>query len=286
MEIDHLTLKKLSIHELNTLVDWAREEGWNPGPHDAEVFYTTDPDGHYGYFLEDEMVAGGSIVSYGGAFGFMGLFIVKSEYRSKGIGRSLWYQRRDLLLSRLASGATIGMDGVVSMQPFYRKGGFETAFRDERHLKTGIAFPSDPHISAIEASDFDSIISYDSQCFGFQRPQFLKPWLNLPGNSCFKYVKDGHLMGFAIMRKAHSGHKICPLFANDGFVAEALYQACLSAAPGEDIFLDIPVTNPAAVELIKRHKTRYVFECARMYYGKEPEVSLHKIFGITTFELG
>lgn len=85
MEIDHLTLKKLSIHELNTLVDWAREEGWNPGLHDAEVLYTTDPDGHYGYFLGDEMVAGGSIVSYGGAFGFMGLFIVKSDYRSMGI---------------------------------------------------------------------------------------------------------------------------------------------------------------------------------------------------------
>ena len=24
---------------------WAEEEGWNPGPHDADVYWATDPDG-------------------------------------------------------------------------------------------------------------------------------------------------------------------------------------------------------------------------------------------------
>ena len=47
-----------------------------------------------------------------------GLFIVKPEYRAMGIGRKLWYQRRDLLISRLHNNASIGMDGVVAMQPF------------------------------------------------------------------------------------------------------------------------------------------------------------------------
>jgi hypothetical protein len=88
------------------------------------------------------------------------------------------------------------------------------------------------------------------------------------------------------MRKAASGYKICSLFATDAAIAEALYQACLNAAPGEEVFLDIPVINPAAVNFIKKYNTTYVFECARMYYGKPPEVALNMIFGITTFELG
>jgi len=46
------------------------------------------------------------------------------------------------------------------------------------------------------------------------------------------------------------------------------------------------MVNQSAVELIKRHKTKFVFECARMYYGKIPEVDIDKAFGITTFELG
>jgi len=34
------------------------------------------------------------------------------------------------------------------------------------------------------------------------------------------------------------------------------------------------------------NKPVYVFECARMYYGKPPVVELDKIFGLTTFEVG
>ncbi|MBS4060598.1 MAG: hypothetical protein KG029_09375, partial [Bacteroidetes bacterium] len=67
------------------------------------------------------------------------------------------------------------------------------------------------------------------------------------------WLSEGKLQGFAIMRKAASGYKICPLFATDVAIAVALYQACLNAAPGEEVFLDIPVTNPAAVNLIKKH---------------------------------
>ncbi|MFK7947270.1 MAG: hypothetical protein AB8G11_06765 [Saprospiraceae bacterium] len=40
------------------------------------------------------------------------------------------------------------------------------------------------------------------------------------------------------------------------------------------------------VALIKKDDAKYVFECARMYYGNPPKVDFNKVFGITTFELG
>ena len=73
------------------------------------------------------------------------------------------------------------MDGVIAMQPFYKKGGFEISFRDERYENVGKGYKIDKNISPIVDNDFDSILGYDKQCFGFSRPQFLKPWLNLPG---------------------------------------------------------------------------------------------------------
>jgi GNAT superfamily N-acetyltransferase len=286
IDIEKLRLKKLNQNELITLVSWAAKEGWNPGPYDAEVFYAADPDGHYGYFDEDQMIAGGSVVSYNGEFGFMGLFIVKPEYRSAGIGRLLWYQRRDLLLSRLKSGASIGMDGVVAMQPFYSKGGFVSAFRDERHELMGSKQNVDRHIARISNEDFPSIIDFDSQCFGFQRSAFQVPWLNIPRNVNFKYESEGNLKGFAVMRKAAIGYKIGPLFADNEIVAQALYAACLNEVPGEMVYLDISSANKSAVELTRKFNTKFVFECARMYYGQPPLVPIHKVFGITTFELG
>jgi len=216
----------------------------------------------------------------------MGFFIVKPEYRSYGIGRKLWYQRRDTLISRLKEGATIGMDGVIDMQSFYNKGGFKIEFRDERHEKTGEKFDVDKSISAIEEKDFDSVLQYDEKCFGFPRPQFLVPWLKQSKVKTFKYSENGKLKGFAVIRKAMKGYKICPLFADNTKIAEEIYKACLNSVVGELLYLDIPVINKDAVALIKKYKTTYVFECARMYYGKPPEIDINKIFGITTFELG
>lgn len=281
-----LEFEKLDFEGLKTLVRWAELEGWNPGPYDADVFWATDPEGFYGYFKDGELIAGGSIVAYGDAFGFMGFFIVKPQFRAHGIGRQLWYQRRDTLLGRLKQGAPIGMDGVVEMQPFYRKGGFEIAFRDERHELIGSKMEVDSRISPIGDSDFEAILEYDRRCFGFYRPQFLKPWLRMPEVKTFQFVDNGRLKGFAVLRKATKGYKICPLFADTANVAEALYKSCLNAVPGQPVYLDIPVSNPAAVALAKKFNTTYVFECARMYYGKAPDVALEKIFGVTTFELG
>ena len=286
MNIDTLKFQKLNLDGLKILVDLAKNEGWNPGSYDAEVFYKTDPDGFWGYFHEKELIAGGSIVSYNGEFGFMGFFIVKPEYRSLGIGRKLWYQRRDTLLSRLKDDAPIGMDGVVDMQPFYQKGGFEIAFRDIRYEKLGESFDIDKNISSIIEEDLSSILTYDKQCFGFSRSKFISLWLKLPDTKTFKYTQDGVLKGFVVVRKAETGYKICPLFADSEYIAKELYKACLNAVKGEFLYLDIPAINQGAINIIKEFDAKYIFECARMYYGKIPNLDTDKIFGVTTFELG
>lgn len=286
MDLNNLQLQQLDLNGLKTLVNWAEAEGWNPGPKDAEVFFATDPEGYYGYYHNGELIAGGSIVSYNGRFGFMGLFIVKPEYRSAGIGKQLWHQRRDTLLSRLNDGASIGMDGVLAMQPFYNQGGFEIAFRDERYVRTGAAYEVHNNISPIIEDDVDAILAYDADCFGFARPQFMQPWLFLPGNKTFKYTEDNIIKGFAVVRKLISGYKIGPLFADNAAIVEELYKAGLNAAQGEQLYIDIPVCNEAAVEMVSEYDAEYVFECARMYYGRPPKVDMYRVFGITSFELG
>ncbi len=286
VNINQLKFTKLDKQGLNILVDWAKSEGWNPGPYDADVFWETDPYGFYGCYYNDKLIAGGSVVSYNGNFGFMGFFIVEPGLRSQGIGRKLWAERRNLLLSRLNPGVPIGMDGVVAMQSFYNNGGFKIAFRDERFARKGEKFDPDLNISFIEGQDISSILEYDKQCFGYPRPQFMKPWLKMPLSKAFKYTMNDKIAGFCVLRKATSGYKIGPLFADDALVAEALYQACLNAVPGEDVFLDIPVINKAAQALVKKYEASYVFECARMYYGMPTKLPLDKIFGISTFELG
>jgi len=37
--IDQLQFQKLDFKGLQILLKWAEEEGWNPGPNDADVFW-------------------------------------------------------------------------------------------------------------------------------------------------------------------------------------------------------------------------------------------------------
>jgi len=286
MNIEDLEFRKLNFQDLKILVEWANNEGWNPGPNDAEVYWATDPNGFYGYYFNESLVAGGAIISYNNEFGFMGLFIVKPEFRTKGIGRKLWYQRRDLLKDRLNHNASIGMDGVIDMQSFYKKGGFEISFKDERYENLGTEFHLDSNITSIKDEDFHEILNYDKQCFGFFRPQFLRPWIKLPENKTFKYVENNNVRGFSIVRKVFNGFKVGPLFADNTKIAEELYKACLNSVIGKPLFIDIPMINKDAIQIINKYNAKYVFECARMYYGQPPRIAMKKVYGITTFELG
>lgn len=286
INIDTLLLEKLDFLGLKILIDWAKDEGWNPGEYDADVFWAADPDGFYGYFYQKKLIAGGAIVSYNRKFGFMGLFIVHSDFRGLGIGTKLWHQRLEKLKSRLLPNASIGMDGVVALQPFYQKGGFKFAFKDKRYEKLGQKFPTHPNISPIQTKDFDKIATYDFRCFGFSRQNFLKKWIFLTESISFQFSENNSLRGFCVLRKVDSGYKIGPLFADDCETAESLYKACLNVVPNKPVFLDIPLINMDAQKLVEKHNAKFVFECGRMYHGKAPENPWNKIFGITTFELG
>lgn len=107
-----LLIRGLRREELDTLVDWAANEGWNPGLSDSDIFWATDPEGFIAAELDGELVGGGSTVSYDGIYGFMGFFIVHPDHRGRGLGDALWHARRQLLIDRLKKPATIGMDGV------------------------------------------------------------------------------------------------------------------------------------------------------------------------------
>ena len=54
----------------------------------------------------------------------------------------------------------------------------------------------------------------------------------------------------------------------------------------DPLFLDTPEVNPAAVALAQKYGMEVSFETARMYSGDTPEMPLHRIFGVPSFEIG
>ena len=108
----------------------------------------------------------------------------------------------------------------------------------------------------------------------------------MPESKAIKYTENNKILGYAVIRKAETGYKIGPLFANNSVIAEELFKSCLNMDPNNPIFLDIPTTNQNAIDLVKKYHGKYIFECARMYYGAPKKIEINNIYGITTFELG
>ncbi|MDH4584485.1 GNAT family N-acetyltransferase [Pseudomonas sp. BN415] len=284
-----LVIRNMLRPELDELVGWAAREGWNPGLHDAQLFWATDPEAYIAAEQDGELIGGGAITSYGGEFGFMGFFIIRPEFRGHGLGDRLWHARRDRLLARLHPGATIGMDGVFAMQDYYAKGGFVFSHRNLR-FQTEITEPpqsaADEEIVPLAEFTLNEVLAYDRTCFPAPRRVFLQGWITQPDALALGCRRNGRLAGFAVVRRCQSGCKIGPLFADDIHAAEALYAPLAGFAAGGPLFLDAPENNPAAMALVQRHRMSEVFGCARMYLGPAPVVAQDRVFGVTTFELG
>jgi len=285
-----LEIRNMSRAEVDELVGWAAREGWNPGLHDAEVFWATDPDAFIAADLDGEMIGGGAITSYGGEFGFMGFFIVRPEFRGRGFGNTLWHARRDRLLGRLRPGASIGLDGVFDMQAYYAQGGFAFSHRDMR-FRAELSDrpptpPDDQSVIPLATVSFNQLLDYDRTCFPVLRPNFLREWIAQPHSLALGYRRNGELCGYGVIRRCRDGCKIGPLFADDTVAAEALYAHLAEFAEGGSLFLDAPENNPAAMSLVQQHGMVEVFGCARMYLGPAPDLAHERIFGVTTFELG
>jgi GNAT superfamily N-acetyltransferase len=288
---DELVVRNMKRSEVDELVDWAAREGWNPGLHDSELFWATDPAAFIAADLAGELIGGGAITSYNGEFGFMGFFIVRPEFRGRGFGNKLWHARRDRLLARLRPGASIGLDGVFAMQDYYAAGGFTFSHRDMRFRADIPEHPSsargdDEDIIPLTAVPFDQLLDYDRSCFPALRPTFLKGWISQPDALALGCRRAGKLRGYGVVRRCREGCKIGPLFADDARAAEALYTQLAGFAAGGPLYLDVPENNRAAIELVHQRRMVEVFGCARMYLGPPPALAHEHVFGVTTFELG
>lgn len=278
-----LDIRPATRADVDTALGWARDEGWNPGLDDAAPFHAQDSDGLLMGWLGAVPVGCISVVKYGADYAFLGLYIVRPDYRGKGYGKAIW----DAGIAT-ASGRTIGLDGVPAQQANYRKSGFSYAFGSARWGGTlhGLAAMHSA-VRPVTPDDFPAIAEFDRRHVPAPREKFLAAWLPpSPTRQTRGYFDGGRLRGLCTIRRCITGWKIGPLFAETPEIARSLLDAAATTTGNDPVFIDIPGPNGAAAEMVQRLGFAAAFETARMYLGAAPTLPLHQVFGITTLELG
>ena len=281
IETEGLKIRKMRRDEAEFVIQMAAGEGWNPGIHDGEIFYDTDPEGFFIAEIDGKPVGCASAVAYDDSFGFFGLYVVKPEFREKGIGTRLTEKCLEHLGNR-----NIGLDGVLENEKKYQEFMKFKSFYSNLRFE-GIGGGEVPD-GLVKISDvpFESLLEYDREMFPAPRATFLEKWIKQPDSYAFAAIEAGKLKGYGVIRKCQNGYKIGPLFADDSITAEKIFLALKASVPGEAIYLDVPEPNKKAMEIANKYGMAVMFKTIRMYSREEPNINLEKVYGVTTFELG
>ncbi|MEM6620761.1 MAG: GNAT family N-acetyltransferase [Pseudomonadota bacterium] len=279
--VDDLVIEPMTPKDLDLVLGWASEEGWNPGIGDAQAFYAADPNGFLIGRLADEPVSAISVVRHSDTFGFLGLYISKPGFRGRGIGYATWQAGMAHMENRI-----VGLDGVPAQVDNYRASGFEFAHQSDRY-SGHVEGRADLDLVPVTSELMPSLLVCDRQVSGADRQAYMAAWLQeTPTRKTLVLRSGGHISAVGTIRACQIGHKIGPLFADDVEGAVRTLRGLVALVDAQQIMIDVPQPNEVAVNMVQALGLQQVFSCARMYrYGKVKR-QLERIYGETTFELG
>lgn len=276
-----MTIRAMNLDDVQEVLKWAAEEGWNPGLDDAAAFYAADPQGFLIKEVGGAPVAAISVVNHDPDFAFLGLYLCRPEYRGQGHGMEVWNAGIAHAGSR-----NIGLDGVPDQQENYARSGFITYGSTVRYKGRGTAQP-DARIQLASPKHMPTLISLDRAMCGMDRTPFSMEWFSqTPNRQTVVLVDQNRITGFATFRRCPVGSKIGPL----GATSEADALALLASNPfirrGEPYFVDVQDQASSFAVLLKTHGFEPVFETARMFRGVTPKTDPAPFQAIATMELG
>lgn len=281
-------LRPLERDELDVVLGWAADAGWEPGLHDADAIWAADADGLWGIEVDGVLVGSGSAMRQGSAYSSLGLLLVDPGHRHRGIGSLAFPFLVDLALERLDDAASVGLSAPEWAQDFYERFGFRRSRRIARTAGTGAVRRRGPYtgqLRALRQLPFDKVVAYDAEHAGGERSSLLRSWITPVGGQALGAYEAGQLIGMAVARPVRDGVRIGPFHADLPEVAEDLMVALAGAHVGGRMVLDVPLDNPDAVALAARHGFVEIGSAVRMVLGDDPSDPPLRTYGETALEL-
>ncbi|XP_018497628.1 uncharacterized protein LOC108865257 [Galendromus occidentalis] len=212
---------------------WTEELGFDMARNHMRRWHLVDPEGFFGIFLGDTLIATGAAVKQTSELFFIGSIGVRESHRGKGLCRQIINR----LFERCPEG-TFALFAVPECIQMYRKLGFEIVDNGTAYVYGGRAatLPSDNIKSAFRFEVVDSnkpelvrrLIEYDARLHGFERP-IGTTLIDDDDGSTVVCSMEGSIVGFVRIAssKRDGGAFIGPLYADYSEVAYLLLEDIL-----------------------------------------------------------
>jgi GNAT superfamily N-acetyltransferase len=285
----HPEIRPMSRDELDVVLDWADQEGWNPGLSDADVFWRIDRSGLWAIDVDGILVGSGATIAHGSTHVVIGLVHVRPEHRRQGIATRTFPWLVDGALSRMPPGTTVSLDVPDHLHDLAERFGFHPVRRIARMVGRAIETRRGAHsgeLRALASVPVDAVVDYDAAHVGALRRDLLETWIHPVGGFSLGVYEGQRLRGMAVMRPARRGYRIGPLFADDPDIAEELMGALSRMVLGHTISMDVPTDNPQALALAARHGLTETSSVVHLELGDVRPSPEGSVYAITSIEIG
>jgi ribosomal protein S18 acetylase RimI-like enzyme len=279
--MESLHTRALTRADLEFAYELDVREQWNDTKEDLLRVYDCEPEGCFISEVKKKPAGHVFSVSYG-KLGWIGLLIVKAEYRRKGIATHLMNAATDYLSQRGVQ--TIKLEAATEISELYRKLGFIDECDSLRFSK---AVEKPDHrmkdiSTQIKKRDINRIALFDKKYFGADRTRVLSRLFAENPQLCFTSYDGAVTKGYVMCRRAKSGYVLGPFVCDPENVqaAEDLLQACVNRLENTMLYVGVPETNKNAVDLLTRHAFTRYSKSIRMRLGQEIDENVQGIFAI------
>jgi len=274
-----MIIRRMALSDLEMVLGWAKDEGWNPGLSDAAAFFASDLDGFFLAEVDGNPAAAISVVNHDEEYAFLGLYICRAQFRGQGIGRALWVEAL-----KHAENRSVILEGVLAQQENYARSGFRLLGQTVRYEGKIDDTQSEADVATL--ADQPVLANLDHKALGYRRPAFSNVWFKPTVDRQTMVLRKGSQpTAYATFRRCANGTKIGPLFAS----TEAEARRLLAAHPfdrTEALFIDVPTSCTLLTRLLKDAGFLPVFETAQMVLGDAARCDLPAYSAVATLELG
>lgn len=278
-------VRLLTEGDVEAVLMLQRLEGWNQTERDWCRLLQLEPAGCFAAEVDGRVIGTVTTTAYSGVLAWIGMMLVASEHRRRGIGRQLFSVALDHL--RVSGISAIKLDATPAGRPLYEVFGFV----HERVIERWETVAHDNRVNcddALHAEIRQKMHALDQSVFGADRTRLLDALItDAIVTPQVVLTAGGRLQGYALARSGLAASYIGPIIAQDESTALELLDRMLDLLSGQKVYLDFhPGCGVSTEALLKRGLLKQR-ELIRMRYGTaEAATTSPLVFAIAGPEMG
>ncbi|MBX3240617.1 MAG: GNAT family N-acetyltransferase [Chitinophagaceae bacterium] len=247
MQKEAVILRVMEPADIAGAMELSVAAGWNQTTDDWR-FLIEDEQNICIAAVDNNKVIGTTVVlDYEGKLGWVGMVLVHTDHRGKGISRRL------LQYVTEQYNPALKLDATALGEPVYRKFGFENEYSITRMVNNCVGDMALPHNDCIPAAPrhFPGIVELDAEVFGTGRKKLIAYLMERYPGKAIVQEENNRVEGFTLGRNGHRYHHIGPVVAATDAKATLLVKQALQKLQGQPVVTDVLSDKQNTIEMLR-----------------------------------